>query len=360
MEFKHQANALFVDEAYTEAIAAYTKAIAASPTDADALAKRAAAYLQVNQPKEAIADADKAMQLDPKLVLAFLRKGVAHFELEEYSLAKKAFAAGKKVVEAKEEALLKRFQTWIRKCDAELDSDDEVDMADAVPSAAPVVPTPAPVAAPARTPVQKPSIRHEWYQSNSHVTISVFQKNLNQDDVVADITPKQLAVKVRVNGEFVEALNKALFDEVDVDGSSWKIIGPKVEVRLKKKVQTHWDQLDEAVYKTGSKVITGPAAVYEEKKPEVPRPYASHRDWNQIERAVGEELESEKPEGEEAMQKLFRDIYSKADEDTRRAMIKSFQTSGGTVLSTNWKEVQEKDYEKERTAPEGMEWKKWG
>ena len=34
--------------------------------------------------------------------------------------------------------------------------------------------------------------------------------------------------------------------------------------------------------------------------------------------------------------------------------------SGGTVLSTNWSEVKEKDYEKERSAPDGQEWKKWG
>jgi suppressor of G2 allele of SKP1 len=36
-------------------------------------------------------------------------------------------------------------------------------------------------------------------------------------------------------------------------------------------------------------------------------------------------------------------------------MIKSFQTSGGTVLSTNWNEVEKKDYEnKDRPkAPEG-------
>jgi len=30
------------------------------------------------------------------------------------------------------------------------------------------------------------------------------------------------------------------------------------------------------------------------------------------------------------------------------------------VLSTNWGEVKNQDYEKNRTAPEGMEWKKWG
>eukprot|EP01046_Picozoa_sp_COSAG06_P043290 COSAG06_NODE_5652_length_3341_cov_2.227637_2_plen_43_part_00 len=40
-------------------------------------------------------------------------------------------------------------------------------------------------------------------------------------------------------------------------------------------------------------------------------------------------------------------------------MNKSMQTSGGTCLSTNWGEVKEKDYESEKTAPKGMEWKKY-
>ena len=361
MEFKHEANALFVDEAYAEAVAAYTKAAAQLPQDGDVLAKRAAAHLKLNKLTDAIADADKAIALDATLAHAHLRKGIAHFELEQYAAAKKAFAAGKVVVPAASESLGKRFQTWIRKCDAELDSDDED--VDLTAPAAPVQPVAASVPVPSPVVAAKPSIRHEWYQSATHVTISIFQKHLTKDDVVVEFEPTKLRVQLRVNDEMIEALDKSLFDEISVAESTWLVGGVKVEVRLKKAaVGTHWDQLDEAkVVVKGAKVVTGPAAVFEEKKSVVPpRPYASSRDWNQIERAVGQELEAEKPEGEEAMQKLFRDIYSNADEDTRRAMVKSFQTSGGTVLSTNWNEVKTKDYEQERVAPEGMEWKKYG
>ena len=40
-------------------------------------------------------------------------------------------------------------------------------------------------------------------------------------------------------------------------------------------------------------------------------------------------------------------------------MNKSFSQSGGTVLSTSWDEVEKADYLKDRTAPDGMEWKTW-
>lgn len=36
---------------------------------------------------------------------------------------------------------------------------------------------------------------------------------------------------------------------------------------------------------------------------------------------------------------FFKKLYANADDDTRRAMVKSYYESQGTALSTNWDEV---------------------
>jgi len=93
--------------------------------------------------------------------------------------------------------------------------------------------------------------------------------------------------------------------------------------------------------------------------PAYPTSNKQKRDWSKIDQDMENELKNEKPEGDQALNTLFKQIYDRADDETRRAMNKSFQTSGGTVLSTNWGEVGKADYEgKDRpTPPEGQEWR---
>lgn len=92
--------------------------------------------------------------------------------------------------------------------------------------------------------------------------------------------------------------------------------------------------------------------------PSYPTSSKKKKDWSKVDQDIEKEMNKEKPEGDAALNDMFKQIYGRADEATRRAMIKSYQTSGGTVLSTNWGEVSDKDYEgKDRPdAPAGQRW----
>ena len=50
-------------------------------------------------------------------------------------------------------------------------------------------------------------------------------------------------------------------------------------------------------------------------------------------------------EGGDAVDSFFKKLYKGSDPDTRRAMMKSYQESNGTALSTNWEEVGKKRVE---------------
>jgi suppressor of G2 allele of SKP1 len=134
----------------------------------------------------------------------------------------------------------------------------------------------------------------------------------------------------------------------------------KVELRLRKSEAIQWSDLTaEAREKMAaaqplnfSDASMARPAYPSSKAAQTKRP----TDWDKLEAELDAE-EEEAPTGDAALNKLFQDIYGKADEETRRAMNKSFQESGGTVLSTNWAEIGAKTTEAQ--PPEGMEARKY-
>ena len=59
------------------------------------------------------------------------------------------------------------------------------------------------------------------------------------------------------------------------------------------------------------------------------------KNWDKLEHELKVEEKEEKLEGEAALHKLFRDIYGNADEDTRRAMNKSFQARNPGMVTVS-------------------------
>ena len=206
------------------------------------------------------------------------------------------------------------------------------------------------------------------------MTIAILEPNLNSTNVKVEFSLDKLTVIVQKGGKNFTVICGTLFSATVVSKCKVKYMSEKVLIKLKKKHKHDWhtlfgggaqeeDREEEEEQKRLQSDAASAAATSNTGEgndgdnviPTIPKsngkntPYASNRDWDSIEKNLKREEENEKPEGEGAFNKFLQSMYAGADEDTRRAMIKSYQTSGGTHLSCNWDEVSKTDYEKQRT-----------
>mmetsp|Transcript_32350 Transcript_32350/g.52281 ORF Transcript_32350/g.52281 Transcript_32350/m.52281 type:complete len:393 (-) Transcript_32350:570-1748(-) len=377
------ANSFFVDEQYEKALESYNTAIDLDPSVANYYVSRAHAHIQLEHFTDAVSDANSAIKLEPNFAKAYVRKGRACFELSEFETAKEAFEKANSLEPSAD------IKKWIRKCDAEITAESEsageptpsarhppapppTSAPVASPAPAPTAPPKQPVPAPAPLPAEK-KIRHEWYQTNTHVVVSLFVKDASKTDTHAEFTDNEVSVNTKLSDHKDFQWNLDVYDSIVPGESTYTISPVKIELNMKKvNPGRRWAQLeimpgakkpnttpsDAAPAPIPDAVLKASTSAEPLKPPSYPTSSKKKNNWDQIDKEISKELEQEKPAGEDALNKLLQDIYSKGNEETRRAMNKSFVESGGTVLSTNWTEVGVKQVE--GSAPKGMDMKKWG
>ncbi|KAF9319987.1 hypothetical protein BG003_007513, partial [Podila horticola] len=215
----------------------------------------------------------------------------------------------------------------------------------AAPIAAPVAPAPTVIPAPATPAIHR--VRHEWYQNDSYVTISVFIKNAKKESVDINITEKALSVSVKMpTGSDYSLELDPLSHSIIPSESKVEVLSTKIEIQLKKeRLAVKWGALEGDDANAGSMATTSAGA-----SPAYPTSSKKAKNWDALEKEAAKE--EEKADGDKALNQLFAQIYKDADDNTKRAMMKSFTESNGTCLSTNWDEVGKGTVE--TRPPEGM------
>ena len=222
-------HAAMVAEDYASALAHYSSAIEIEPNNADCYSKRAAAQLKRLRYTEAASDATASIKLKPSRK-AYLRKGLACFALQEFESARAAFG---KAIEVEGSGDLGELKRWMRKCDAELhlEKGGPAPAAAATSGANPAAPA-APMgstAAGLQQLVFDPSrVRHEWYQTNTHIVVSILARQVAQDKVNVDFEATAVGVTIALEGGAEYQLNLSLFHKILPDECKYAVGATKV------------------------------------------------------------------------------------------------------------------------------------
>ncbi|BFZ54577.1 Cochaperone protein [Savitreella phatthalungensis] len=378
---------------YGEAITLYTTAIASSPRNADLYIARSTAYLRAKQLDNSLVDADNAVALahaqgnKDKLGLAQLRRSISLHQLGGRP-ADALFCFMQAVNAGCTDKAMGLWEARIKKA-AEGVSFGEATVAEvpelkSSPISQPIASTheqsttkqttselpPLPIPKGPKKPT------FEWYQSSDRVTLSFLVKGVDKTTCDVQIRERSVSVSFALpapstGGEYVHEIEH-LAGAIDVAKSSWRALSTKVEVVLVKKVVGHkWSSLeasDDSNAPSTTRVAhtsaSNTAPLYPTSSRKGPKNWdllANELDSSSSTSSSHAASSGRPGSGADAggessggdVNSLFQQIYKDADDDTRRAMIKSFTESNGTSLSTDWKSVGSK--RTETLPPEGME-----
>lgn len=393
---------------YAQAIDLYTQALKQTPESPDYYLKRSTAYQRSSNYASALRDAELAVVLANKrgkrelIGAAQLRRGISL--LLQGKLGDAGFCfneAEKKAGNDKDKNLI---GIWKGKLEMQLAKVEEEDISKEVTikeipdveipkvisekkssqteqASDHVVPQPVPHPKGVVTPPSK--IRHEWYQTGTHVVITIYVKGVPRDEAAVEINERSVSIAFPLQSGPVFTFDlDPLQHSIKAETSTYTILSTKIEIKLEKKIPGQkWGDLEasEAAQVIGATTVQATPDITTRGNAKVPLyPTSSKsgpKDWDKVAKDLsrprdgkdvvegevtdpddGAEYDSE-TEGGDPVNHFFKKLYKDADEDTKRAMMKSYVESNGTALSTNWKEVGMAPVE--TSPPEGMVAHKW-
>jgi len=363
-------NEAYMDEEYEEAVKLYTAALEIDGKCYNAYVRRSQTYCKLKQFARAVTDAQKAIEIDPEKSIAYCRKAEACFDNDEFSAARNAAReALKHNPTAKEK---REVQLLLEKCQAELAEEDEEEekakkakeeeekakkakeaeeeMKDGEEEKEPAAVPSAPAAAVAPPAARGTKVRQDWLQNNDAVTIALYVKSGDRCGVSVEFEKRTASVAIQLADNHEYSMEWELFDEIVPEKSTYQALNSKVEIRLvKAHPGTQW--------RTLTSNSDDDTSVSRPTPPSCAPTSSIHgpKNWDKL--AAEAEADEPKPEGDAALDALFKQIFANGTDDQRRAMIKSYTESGGTVLSTNWDEVKAKHVD--GSPPKGQEMHKW-
>ncbi len=388
-EYCKEGNKEYTSGSYDVAEDLYNKALECNPAGCEALIGLASICIKSEKFEQAQKHADRAIDVARKssvqletstlIASAFQKGGLSCFHRGLYQEAKNYFSEGSKYDSSPKSGKLKthnlRYTTslvvlrisfqglrqWIIWCDEKMAkktaSANSEEKSQGTNSNTNDAPKPSEKVETATIAIPEQKIKHDWYQTETTVVVEVRIKGLKQDHVQVEFDRQELNVNAKVPGRNSDyVLSIELAHEIQPEKCTFKVLSTKLEIKMLKNEGIRWTVL-EGEDPLPIKATPLPAADSGSATKPPSYPGTSKRDWSKIEKDIEKELEAEKPEGEAALQDLFAKIYKDGDDNLRRAMNKSFQESGGTVLSTNWDEI--KSGKTEVKPPDGMEYKKW-
>ncbi|KAJ2555455.1 Cochaperone protein [Coemansia sp. RSA 1933] len=319
-----RANEAYFDDEFEQAESLYTQAIASDSTVGDYYLKRALVRNKLENTTGAAKDARKAADLTADKA-EYLRQyfkalhlhGKWAFELKQYDDAAESL---------RKAALINPSHEEVKNL---LDMTEPLTTPKPEPVASAPEEKPSAEDSTAEPVPKRPQVRHEWYQNDDFVILEVFIKRVQKDAASIEFDKKSVSVSVKMptgsenNFEFDPLLHEIVPGE-----SVFEVLSTKIEIRMKKaSAGQKWDHLEETEAQQAAK----------NKKVGSLGTSRQGISWDSI--AADAERETKLKPSDQGVNQLFQSIFKDADDDTRRAMMKSYVESNGTALSTDWKSV---------------------